>query len=72
LTGEVRCAGDSVELPLASQSGMERLNVRIASSGKLQATMHVRATDPLLVAGLSANGFRSINGEQVLRIDSAL
>lgn len=72
LTGEARCDGNAVELPLVSQSGMERLVMRIDSSGHLQASMHVRVSDPLLSAGLAANGFRTVGGEQVLRIDSTL
>ncbi len=72
LSGEARCDGDAVELPLVSQSGMERLVVRITAGGRLQATMHVRVNDPLISAGLAASGFRMIGGEQVLRIDSKL
>jgi general secretion pathway protein N len=72
LVGEARCSGGALELPLASQSGMERLNVRVGADGRLQVTMHVRTSDPMLSAGLAANGFRAIGGEQVLRIDSAL
>ncbi len=72
LNGTPRCDGAQLLLPLASQSGMERLDVRIAADGKLQATMRVRTTDPLLGGALGASGFRAIGGEQVLRIDSAL
>jgi general secretion pathway protein N len=67
LSGEVRCAGDAVELPLVSQSGLEQLTMRIAEDGSYQATMRVRTTDPLLAAALGANGFRAVGGEQMLR-----
>jgi len=67
LAGEVRCAGDAVELPLVSQSGQEQLAVRISRDGSYEATMRVRTSDPLLAAALGANGFREVNGEQVLR-----
>ena len=67
LSGEVRCAGDVVELPLASQSGQEQLNIRIAENGGYEATMRIRTADPLLGLALGANGFRAIGGEQVLR-----
>jgi general secretion pathway protein N len=67
LSGEARCAGNVVELPLVSQSGLEQLNIRISEDGSYQATMRVRSTDPLLTVALGANGFRQIGGEQVLR-----
>jgi general secretion pathway protein N len=67
LSGEARCAGDAVELPLVSQSGQEQLTIRITENGSYQATMRVRSTDPLLSAALGANGFRQIGSEQVLR-----
>lgn len=72
LTGTPRCDGAALLLPLAGQSGMERLEVRIAADGGLQATMRVRTSDPQLGAVLGASGFRAVGGEQVLRIDSAL
>jgi len=67
LAGEARCAGNAVELPLVSQSGQEQLSLRIAPDGSYEATMRVRTSDPLLTLALGANGFRDVNGEQVLR-----
>jgi len=67
LSGEAKCAGDAVELPLVSQSGLERLTVRIGSSGRYEATMRIKTADPLLAAALGANGFRAVDDEQVLR-----
>lgn len=67
LSGEAKCAGDAVELPLVSQSGLERLTVRIGSSGRYEATMRIKTADPLLGAALGANGFRAVDDEQVLR-----
>lgn len=67
LAGDVTCAGDAVELPLVSQSGQERLTVRIAADGGYEATMRIRTTDPLLGAALGANGFRAVGDEQILR-----
>jgi len=72
LSGEPRCAGEAVELPLVSQSGQEQLNVRIAANGSYEATMRIRTSDPLLTLALGANGFRAIGGEQVLRTVGAL
>ena len=67
LSGDARCAGDSVELPLVSQSGQEQLTIRVSQDGRYEATMRVRSADPLVSAALGANGFRTIAGEQVLR-----
>ncbi|ODT85451.1 MAG: hypothetical protein ABS86_06170 [Sphingobium sp. SCN 64-10] len=67
LSGEARCAGTAVELPLVSQSGQEQLNIRVSADGSYQATMRVRTTDGLLSAALGANGFRPVGNEQVLR-----
>lgn len=67
LSGDVRCAGDAVELPLVSQSGQEQLIVRLQQDGSYEATMRVRTSDPLLGVALNANGFREVEGEQVLR-----
>lgn len=66
-SGQARCAGDVVELPLASQSGQEQLNIRIKSDGSYEAAMRVRTSDPLLIAALGANGFRPVGDEQILR-----
>jgi general secretion pathway protein N len=67
LAGGVRCAGDVVEVPLVSQSGQEQLNFRLRQDGRYEATMRVTTTDPVLTAALAANGFRPVDGVQVLR-----
>jgi general secretion pathway protein N len=67
LSGEARCAGNAVELPLVSQSGQEQVMIRISEDGSYQSTMRVRTSDPLLTAALGANGFRAVGDEQVLR-----
>jgi len=67
LSGDATCAGEAVELPLVSQSGLERLTVRINSDGRYEATMRVKTADPLLGAALGANGFRAVGDEQILR-----
>ncbi|HWJ68538.1 MAG TPA: type II secretion system protein N [Sphingobium sp.] len=67
LSGDVKCADDAVELPLVSQSGLERLIVRIAADGRYEATMRIKTADPLLSMALGANGFRAAGDEQLLR-----
>lgn len=67
-TGEARCEGDAVTIPLVSQSGQERLDARIFADGRFEIMMRVRSSDPQLVAGLAASGFRPVGGEQLLRV----
>lgn len=57
LSGTARCDGDAVLLPLASQSGMERLSLRIGKSGGYTADFVVRGADPAASRALEANGF---------------
>lgn len=58
LSGAVRCDGGSLLLPLASQSGMERLSLRIDKNGAYTADLIVRASDPAGQRVLQAGGFR--------------
>lgn len=67
LAGGLSCAGEAVELSLASQSGQERLIMRIGADGGYEATMRIKTTDSLLGAALAANGFRAVGDEQILR-----
>lgn len=57
LSGEVRCEGRALLVPLAGQSGMERLNLTIEGNGRYQARFGIAATDPVTAAALSAAGF---------------
>lgn len=73
LVGEARCDGQALLMPLASQSGQERIEARFFSDGRYEATMRIRATDPALSGALLSNGFRSTgNGEQMLRVTGRL
>lgn len=73
LVGEARCDGEALLLPLASQSGQEKLEARFFPDGRYEATMRVRGTDPVLLGALMSNGFRSAgNGEQMLRVTGRL
>ncbi len=68
LAGDARCEGAALLLPLASQSGQERLELRIRADGGYEATMRVRSADPALAIA----GFQPVGGEQVLRIAGSL
>lgn len=70
--GDVRCDGDALLLPLVSQSGQERLDVRMRANGTFEAAMRIKTSDPQLVIGLAANGFRTVGGDQLLRVTGKL
>jgi general secretion pathway protein N len=72
LAGDARCDGDALLMPLVSQSGQERLDVRVKANGSFEATMRIKTTDPQLAVGLALNGFRPAGGDQMLRITGKL
>lgn len=72
LSGEARCDGEVLLIPLASQSGQERIDLRVRGSGAYEASMRIRTNDPVLATGLTSSGFQAVNGEQVLRITGTL
>lgn len=73
LTGDARCEGETLLLPLASQSGQERLELRFRANGAYEAVMRIKTGDPLLSNALSANGFQAgEGGERMLRVTGQL
>ena len=72
LSGDARCDGDALLLPLTSQSGQEKLDFRVRPDGAYEATMRIRTNDPALTGALAAGGFQSAGGEQMLRIAGTL
>ncbi len=72
LSGDARCEGAALLLPLVSQSGQERLDLRIRADAAYEATMHVRTSDPVLAGALAGNGFQVSAGEASLRIAGTL
>lgn len=72
LSGEVRCEGDVLLIPLVSQSGTQRLDIRVDGEGRYHAVMTVAAADPTLITALGTSGFRANGGDQLLRIDGSL
>jgi general secretion pathway protein N len=72
LSGQVRCDGEVLLMPLASQSGQEKLELRIRANGSYEATMRIRTTDPALTASLSASDFQAAGGDQMMRIAGTL
>ncbi|MBO9575222.1 MAG: type II secretion system protein N [Sphingobium sp.] len=73
LTGDARCEGETLLLPLASQSGQERLEMRFRSNGSYEAVMRIKTSDPVLSSALATSGFRAgAGGEQMLRVTGQL
>ncbi|MET0239398.1 MAG: type II secretion system protein N [Sphingobium sp.] len=72
LSGEVRCDGTDLLIPLVSQSGAERIDIRIDGNGRYRGAMTVPARDPVLAGALSTMGFRTVGGNLVLQVDGSL
>jgi general secretion pathway protein N len=68
-TGSVACAGDAVLIPFASQSGMERLVLRLFADGRYRIDLGVRPTGETMRAALTAAGFTPGNGAFERRIE---
>lgn len=71
LTGQALCDGGALRLPLASPSGAERLDIRLAADGRYQVQALIRPADPALSAALAAAGFRPMGTGYGLRVDGA-
>lgn len=72
LSGVVTCDGDALLVPLVSQSGLEKVDVRIWRSGRYVAQMRVETADPALSGTLGTLGFASAGGAQVLKVEGTL
>lgn len=70
LSGDARCEGGKLLLPLASQSGMERLMLTVGGDGRYQAKLSIAGTsDPLLGVALQALGFSAVAGGYQRSVD---
>lgn len=72
LSGVVACDGDALLLPLVSQSGMEKISLRIWRSGRYTAEMRVETADPALATTLGQAGFANVGGAQMLKVEGSL
>lgn len=72
MTGNARCDGNALLLPLAGASGTEQLSLRFPGGDRYRATLTVRPTDPLLQQRLAAAGFVAAGGAYSLSIDGRL
>ena len=72
MTGNARCDGGALLLPLAGGSGLERLDLRLLGGDRYRATLSVRPTDPALQQRLGAAGFVAAGGVYSLSLDGRL
>lgn len=72
LAGNAVCDGRAVRLPLAGQSGQERLDLRIDAGGGYTADLIAVEPSPDRVAGLTALGFAAVPGGYRLRATGRL
>jgi general secretion pathway protein N len=67
LTGNARCDRGALLLPLASQTGMEGLNLRLFDDGRYEIELAVRPVDDLMRDRLIAAGFLLTGNGYALR-----
>jgi general secretion pathway protein N len=72
LSGTASCDGDALLLPLVSQSGLEKISLRIWRSGRYVAEMRVETADAGLAAALAKAGFSDAGGAQLLKVEGTL
>ncbi len=68
-TGNVTCADGAVLIPLSSQTGMERLALRLFADGRYRIDLNIRPTDETMRTALTAAGFAPANGGFARHID---
>lgn len=68
LSGNARCDGGTLLLPLRSQSGQEALDLRLLGNGAWRGALIVRSADPAAGARLAAAGFSRADGAYRLAV----
>jgi general secretion pathway protein N len=68
-SGEARCDGGALLLPLASQAGMERLDIRLFGNGRYRLELLVRPTDDAARQRMAAAGFAPAGAGYALRAE---
>jgi general secretion pathway protein N len=69
LSGNARCDGGAILLPLVSQSGAERLELRLYEGGRYRLAFVFRPADDPMRQRLAAAGFAVAGADYVLRIE---
>ncbi|THD36960.1 MAG: type II secretion system protein N [Sphingomonas sp.] len=68
LSGNVRCEGGALLVPLTGQAQTESIALTIEADGKYRAVLSVRPTDPTVATGLLAAGFRQVGAGYSLTV----
>lgn len=71
VSGNARCEGTALLLPLASQAGTETITLRITGTGSYTATLALAASDPVMAARLAAAGFIAGPGGYRLSVEGS-
>lgn len=72
LSGQVRCEGADLAVTLVSQSGVERIDLRVGGTGRFSASMTLGPGDPASAASSAAAGFQTVGDKRVLRVQGTL
>jgi general secretion pathway protein N len=72
ISGEARCEGGALMLPLASASGAERVALRITGAGGYHADLSIRPADPAAIQHLMLAGFRPTARGYTLSVDGSI
>ncbi len=72
MSGIARCERGELVLPLVSQTGLEKLTVRMKGNGRWTAVLTAQGGDPALMAKLEAAGFTNAGGAMALRLSGTL
>jgi general secretion pathway protein N len=72
MSGTLRCDRADLIVPLVGQSGMERIDLRVAASGAWRADLSVRTSDPVIAGKLLSSGFSTGPGGYTVRVSGAL
>lgn len=72
LSGDAVCDGAALLMVLASQSGMEKLNLRLEGDRNYTAQLLVRSSDSTQAANLAATGFAQVPGGYLLKLTGRL
>ena len=62
LLGKPRCDKGQLLIPLASQSAMEHVDIRLSGDGAYEATVFLEGERAEQVGALALAGFRSVSG----------
>ena len=72
LSGVAACDGDALVLALVSQSGLEKITLRVWRSGRYVAEMRIETTDATLAGTLGQAGFVASGDSQLLKVEGTL